>query len=244
MNEQSAYYYPLSYEELLQRFSTSSSGSKHLLILYSMVIGLNARVVAEIGLGQTTGALRAAAKVTGATVHTCDYDKRSFQPLLEKQDEHWKLYLESSTSFIAKLPEPLDFVMHDGAHHYQVVKHDLELLIPKMRKFGIICIHDTQETELYRDMLAAIKDAVTGFSVSITNLPFSCGLAILRVESSRHPPISPSTGFLNDGRPDTLLAEFPTDPRQSTMRVSPVISRLMAAKIRVGYILRQAGLRS
>jgi hypothetical protein len=212
MSEPSAYYYPLTREELFSRFDTSSSGSKHLLILYSLVVGMNAQVIAEIGLGQTTGALRAAAALTGATVHTCDFDKRRYHHLLAQQDAHWKLCLEPSTTFIERLPEPIDLVMHDGAHDYLNVKRDLELLIPKMRRFGMICVHDTQETDLYRDMLAAIKDAVAGFSVSLTNLPFSCGLAMIRVESSRHPPIAPAAGSLGEGRPDTTLAVFPARP--------------------------------
>jgi hypothetical protein len=244
MNHPSDYYYPLSREELFSRFDTSSAGSKHLLILYSLVIGLKAKVIAEIGLGQTTGALRAAAAVTGATVHTCDFDKRRYEHLLAEQDDAWRLYLEPSTAFISKVPEPIDLVLHDGAHDYHNVKRDLELLIPKMRKFGIICVHDTQGTELYREMLTAVKDAVTGRSVSVTNLPFSCGLAIIRVESSRHPPIVPSTGSLPDGRDDTQLAEFPTQPSDENLHVSPLATRMMAAKIRIGHLLRQAGLRS
>jgi len=244
MSEPSAYCHPFTREELFYRFDTSSSGSKHLLILYSLVIGINAQVIAEIGLGQTTGALRAAAALTGATVHTCDFDKRRHNHLLAQQDDHWKLYLEPSTSFIEQLHEPIDLVMHDGAHDYLTVRRDLELLIPKMRKFGIVCIHDTQETDLYGDMLAAIKDAVTGFSVSITNLPFSCGLAIIRVESSHHPPIFPAAGSLSDGRPDTTLAAFPANPSDNSFRVSTVRSRLMTAKIKVGHMLRQAGVRS
>lgn len=179
MSHPSDYHYPLTREE---RFDTSSSGSKHLLILYSLVVGMNAKIIAEIGLGQTTGALRSAAAVTGGTVHTCDFDKRRYQHLLAEQDDSWRLYLEPSTSFISKLPEPIDLALHDGAHDYFNVKRDLESLLPKMRKFGIVCVHDTQGTDLYGEMLTAVKDAVAGRSVSITNLPFSCGLAIIRVD--------------------------------------------------------------
>jgi hypothetical protein len=244
MTEPADYYYPLSREELFARFDTSSSGSKHLLILYSLAVGIQARVIAEIGLGQTTGALRAAAAITGGTVHTCDIDKRRHSRLLAEQDEHWKLYLEPSGSFIERLPGPIDLVMHDGSHDYLTVKRDLQLLIPKVRQFGLICVHDTQETELYKDMLAAIKDAVAGSSVSVTNLPFSCGLAIIRVESSEHPAIVPSAGVLADGRPDTTLAEFPAAPSSANLKVSPARSHLLVAKHKIGHMLRQAGLKA
>jgi len=215
-----------------------------LLILYSLVIGLQAKVVVDLGLGQTTGALRAAAAQTDATVYTCDFDRRRFEHILSEQDDHWKLCLESSSSFLRKVPEPIDFVMHDGAHDDFNMRQDLETILPKMRKFGIICIHDTQQFELYRDMLAAIRDATSSFSVSITNLPFSAGLAVLRVESGPHPPICPSSGTVRDGTFETVLAEFATVPSDQKIRIPAVHSRFIAAKIKLGHILRQAGLRS
>jgi hypothetical protein len=237
-------YRPCSREELFFRFDLPDGTSKHLLILYSLVIGLRAKTIVEFGLGQTTGALRAAALQTGGIVHTCDFDNRRFRHILSEQDEHWKLYLEPSSSFFHKIPEPIDLVMHDGAHDYLNVKRDLEALIPKMRKFGIICVHDTQQCDLYRDTLAAIRDATRKFSVSVTNLPFNSGMAIMRVESSIYPAITPSSGTLPDGRVETELVAFATVPAGEGIRVSAARGRLMAAKIKLGHILRQAGLRS
>lgn len=234
----------LSQEQLFARFQTSGSISKHLLVLYSLVIGVRARVIVELGLGQSTGALRAAAVETQGTVYTCDFDKRRFAYALSEQDAHWKLYLEDSASFILKVPQPFDFVMHDAAHHYSVVKRDLEMILPRMRKFGIICIHDTQQPNHSKDMLGAIRDACKGFSVSITNLPFSAGLAIVRVEDSPHPPIEPSTGTLEDGRSETELLEFPTVPAENGLSVTRTRNLFLAAKIRLGHLLRQAGLKS
>jgi len=237
-------YRPHSREELFFRFDLPDGPSKHLLILYSLVIGLRAKTIVDLGLGQTTGALRAAALQTGGVVHTCDFDKRRFGHILSEQDKHWKLYLEPSSSFFHKIPEPIDLVMHDGAHDYLNVRRDLEALIPKMRKFGIICVHDTQQSDLYRDMLAAIRDATRKFCVSLTNLPFNAGMAIMRVESSFHPAISPSSGTLPGGRVETEPIAFATVPAGEGISVSAVHGRLMAAKIKLGHILRQAGLRS
>lgn len=237
------HYRPLSREQLFTKFHASEGTSKHLLILYSLVIGLRAKVVVELGLGQSTGALRAAGDEIGATLYTCDFDRRRFEPILAEQDERWKLYLEPSSSFLAKVPEPIDLVMHDGAHDYVNVRRDLETILPKMRKFGIICLHDTQQFELASAMLAAISDATAASAVSITNLPFNAGLAIIRVESSPHPPISPASGTVGHGRVETELVEFATVPA-GRIRVSPARAHLMAAKIRLGHLLRQAGWRS
>ena len=234
----------LSEEEMFSRFRLSGGTSKHLLILYSMVIGVGAKTIVELGLGQTTGVLRTAAMETGGTLYTCDFDRRRFEYALAEQDDHWKLYLEDSASFLAKLPEPFDFVMHDAAHHYLAVKRDLEAIIPRMRKFGIICVHDTQQIDLSRDMLAAVRDATRNFSVSVTNLPFNAGLAIIRVEASSHPPIEFSSGLLPDGRNETDPLEFPTVPAGDNIKLRPGRKIFVAAKIRVGHILRQAGLKS
>jgi hypothetical protein len=233
----------LTRDELISKFEYPDGTSKHLLTLYSLVIGLDAKVIVDLGLGQTTGALRAAAQQTGGTVYSCDADRRRFEPLLATQDDHWKLYLEFSSSFLQKVPEPFDFVMHDSAHDYVNVKRDLEMILPRMRQFGIICIHDTQQVDLYEGMLAAMRDATKDFSVSMTNLPFNSGLGIIRVESSPHPPVSPTHGKLPDGRIDTRPAAFATVPSGEQIAISPVRSRIEAMRVRVWHILRQLGLK-
>ena len=77
-----------------------------------------------------------------------------------------------------------------------------------MKNFGMICIHDTQQTDLRFDMLAAIRDATKGYRVSITNLPFNAGLALIRLEEATHAAITPSGGRLPDGRFDTTPTSF------------------------------------
>lgn len=99
--------------------------------------------------------------------------------------------------------------MHDAAHDYYQVKMDLERILPKMKRFGIICVHDTQQPDLNHEMLAAIKEALRGAPISMVNLPYSSGLAIIRVEESVHPSINPSTGTLADGRPETQPVPCP-----------------------------------
>jgi hypothetical protein len=236
-------YQPLTEQELFLRFHNTDSSSKHLLVIYSLVVGVNAKTVLDFGLGQTTGAIRAAAAVTGGVVHTCDFDRRRFASILPEQDDRWRLYLEPSSSFIPKIAGPIDFVMHDGAHDYLNVRQDLAAILPKMRRFGIICVHDSQQPDLSRDMLSAIKDATENHAVSITNLPFGAGLAVVRIEESDHPAISPSTGVLPDGRPETELRAFPTVPT-SEISTSHSVARMKAAKNKLGHILRQAGLKS
>jgi hypothetical protein len=173
------------------------------------VVGTDAKVILDLGLGRTTGAIRAAAIRTGGTVNTCDFDSRRFQGLLSEQTASWRLFLEPSKSFLDRFEGPIDFVMHDAAHDYEHVRADLMAILPKMRRFGSVCVHDTQQPDLHGDMLGAIHDAVQHHSVSIVNLPFGSGLAIIRIEESAFPSIEPRSGSLSDGRSDTTLVAFP-----------------------------------
>ncbi|MBD1903542.1 class I SAM-dependent methyltransferase [Trichocoleus sp. DQ-A3] len=200
---------PFSDAELLNAFHTSDvATSKHLLTIYSLAIGLNAKIIIDLGIGSTTRALRAAALKTGGVVISCDCDAKRFSSLLKLQDKHWQLYLGASETLLSSLEPPFDLVVHDAAHDYFQVKLDLELILPKMKTFGMICVHDTQQPDLNRNMLAAIRDATKEHKISITHLPFNAGLSIIRVEAGNHPAITPKGGFLPDGRFDTQLIPF------------------------------------
>ena len=238
---------PLSPERFWQVFQLPDGTSKHLLILYSLAVGTNAKVILEFGLGRTTGALRAAARCTGGVVSTCDFDKRRFAGLLELQDAQWQLFLEPSQRFMKRFPGPIDFVMHDGAHDFDNVLADLDSIIPKMRKFGLVCVHDTQEPDLYRDMLGALTEISRRYAVSMVNLPFASGMAIIRVEEGLEPAVTPLAGLLPDGRSDTELVSCALKPAASAsndgFERGSIRSWLVARKIQVGHGLRQLGMR-
>ena len=199
---------PFTPAELWESAHATQGFSKHLLAVYAMAVGLDAQRIVEFGLGNTTRALRLAAGFTGGTLHSCDCDRERFTDLLSRQDETWKLDLSGSDAFLRSIDGPLDLVVHDSAHDYFQVKQDLELILPKMRSFGLVCLHDTQQPELRDDMLSALRDGTHGWDVSLTNLPYSAGLAIIRVEQGNH-PARPTKGTMPDGRsPDTVPARL------------------------------------
>jgi predicted O-methyltransferase YrrM len=181
---------PFTEQELFKEFHGTSASAKHLLTIYSLIIGTNARIILDMGLGNSTRAALAAAASTGGTVYSCDYDQERFAQYENEQVPNWRFYCRKSSEFIELVPTPFDFVFHDASHEYDIVRTDIEAIVPKMRRFGLICVHDTQHPR-YR-LLEAVNDAVQSLDVSHVALPFGCGLSVLRVNSSPHPPIDPA----------------------------------------------------
>lgn len=181
---------PYTPEEMFAAFSQKNGSiNKHLLIIYSFAVGVNAQRTLDLGIGDTTRALRAAMDVTGGKLFSCDIDRKRFAPLLNQVSPAWELYLEPSDSFLKKMVPPFDFILHDAAHDYWQVRQDLELMIPMMRQFGMICIHDTQHSDIGDQMPKAIRDGCRDHQVSWVHLPFSYGMTVLRVEESTHPAV-------------------------------------------------------
>ena len=179
---------PFSDSGLLRNFAGNGSSSKHLLTIYSMVVGLNAKTIIDLGVGATTRALRGAAELTGGTVYSVDRSEEHYGEMLAKQTPTWKMFIGMSDDFFASLPADLtfDFVMHDAAHDYARVKRDLEAILPRMKTFGLICIHDTQHSVLGEGMYRAVREATEGKPVTTTTLPYCSGMTIIRTEESAH----------------------------------------------------------
>lgn len=200
---------PYSLNDLFRSFHDTYSTSKHLLLLYSMVAGLQSKAVIDIGVGSTTCALRAAAEKIGAVVYSCDADKPRTGHLVDHQSESWKFFSGLSDDFFKWLPTDLifDFCMHDGAHHYEQVHKDLLNIIPRMKQFGLICLHDTQQVTLGPDEAKAVQHAARIHPLTWMTMPFGCGLTIIRVESDRNRPIDPA-GRIEHGVHDTKPFSF------------------------------------
>lgn len=207
---------PFTTDELFSTFHQEESSSKHLLVIYSLAIGLKAKNILDIGMGLTTRTLRSAVQITGGTVHTIDWNKKRFADLTQQQTPQWRLYLEECDQVIQKIQEPFDFVMHDGAHDYFQVKKDLLDILPRVKKYGIICVHDTQHYSFGRDMILAIQDAVQEYSVSLTVLPYGAGLTIIRMEESIHETVK-LQGKMIEGSLDSHPFSVPMVPGEDPL---------------------------
>lgn len=197
--------------ELMSSFQEKGSFSKHLLTLYSLAIGCSARLMAEIGIGASTRALLAAGAETGGRLYSLSSNIERHTPLLSLYPvtKRWRLSLTTPQRFIAALPEPLDLVLHRGGTREADTLADLLGFLPKMRRFGLILVHDTQHPRFGPGLMRAIEEASKRHRFSATTLPFAGGLTVLRVEESEHPAITPA-GRIKGGRVVTEL--FSTGP--------------------------------
>ena len=191
---------PFSEPELLEFFHREhGSNNKHLLTLYSLIVGLGANRVLELGVGSSTRAIRAALQHTGGELYSCDINHSKWGHISQSnEDENFHFYLSDSKSFIRSMKGPFDFVFHDAAHDRWQVQWDLEHNWPMVRKFGIICLHDTQHNILGDLMQEGLKNAFDNCLVSWTHIPYQFGMTIIRIEKDQ--PFKPiSVQWTKDG---------------------------------------------
>lgn len=241
---------PYTQDELFQAFlAESGSINKHLLTIFSLVVGLNTQRAVDIGAGSTTRSIRAGLEITGGELDTCDIDHEKYGHL-PMGSGRYRFHATDSRSFIRSLQGPLDFVLHDGAHDRRQVGWDLAHLWPLVRQYGILCVHDTQNSELGVDMRMALRDAFRDCPVSWTHLPYCYGLTIIRIEREQQwePLTSPflnqrhaAAGLLNEnvscGLIDPDAVPAPIRAGQSHASVSRMRTELGWAKQRLGRLV-------
>ena len=194
---------PLSQAELdigkpytiAEMHNVEGSIAGHLPIIFALARGCGGGMMADIGIGSTTRTLLMVAHELNARLYSCDFDRRRYAPLtqLYPPTKRWRLSLTNSAAFIDQLPSRMNFVSHDGAHDEETVRDDLLRLVPKMRRFGVITLHDTQHPTLGQGMMRAVSDVIGRGKLSAVTLPFYNGLTIIRVEESDNPPIQPAS---------------------------------------------------
>jgi len=78
--------------------------------------------------------------------------------------------------------EVFDFVLHDGSHDAATVKKDIQNILPRMMRNGIILVHDTEHPTKDYGLPKAVKVALRFRKHSRVTLPYGYGLTIIRVE--------------------------------------------------------------
>ena len=123
----------------------TNDSDKHLMLLYSLVIGSGAKTIIELGVrgGDTTLPLVLGAKETGGIVYSVDNKKISFS-LPEELQEYNKFYLQDAISFLESWDSnnDIDLILIDDWHSHEHVKRELEILDTLVSPKTVILLHD------------------------------------------------------------------------------------------------------
>lgn len=118
---------------------------KHLMLLYSMVIGSNAKNIIELGVrgGDTTLPLVLGAKKTNGMVYSVDIEPTQLK-LNEDLQKYNKFFLQDAIVFLDSWENDknIDIVYVDDWHAYEHVKKELEILDRLVSPKTIILLHD------------------------------------------------------------------------------------------------------
>jgi len=175
-------------ELMMKWFHDRYSTSKHLLTLYSIVKGLNAKRVVEVGFGRSTYVIANAVAENGGKMYCCDrYD---YTPLLTDREKKVITFVQGDAKKLLKtVSGGFDFVFLDYLSSrersadscYKAMCRFLELT----KQNGVMAIHDTFE-EKY-NAKDAMKNMRKNKTVECMTLPYNYGLGLIRkLSKSEH----------------------------------------------------------
>jgi predicted O-methyltransferase YrrM len=128
-----------------QTLKGNGDSDKHLMFLYSVVIGSNAKNIIELGVrdGTTTIPLVLGAKETNGMVYSVDIEP-TYLKLDEDLQKHNKFFLQDAVVFLDSWDhnQNIDVVYIDDWHAYEQVKKELEILDRLVSPNTIILLHD------------------------------------------------------------------------------------------------------
>lgn len=163
--------------------------TRHYLTLYSITIGMEAKNVLELGAGFSSRVFITALRQTGGKLTTCDnrsLEKKGLTDVMEQNKERWEYHEMNSRDFLPSLKDQtFELTLHDGAHDFKNIILDLWKIAPRMKKNGIILIHDTYHPHLKKRFLGlAVRIGMLFTRYEIMTLPYGCGLSLIRIKSN------------------------------------------------------------
>lgn len=183
----------MSLQKVVEAHHAGNTGAAlHYLTLYSLVYGLEAKKVFEFGSGYSSLALLEGLQESDGVLTSCDIRERDIAcPFSEhKNNPNWNFIQKPSILAIEDVKNngPYDLVFHDGDHQADVVAQDIQAIIPHMKRFGLLVLHDTHHSELGPAMIDGLSKGLGSDQnkYSIVTLPYGYGLTIVRFESDEY----------------------------------------------------------
>lgn len=182
---------------LLEKNPERAGFRQHYLTLYSIIYGMEPDVVLEEGSGYSTWvilcALEALNKGTLTSIdknlrlHTLDRYSPNLPSLLPRLT-----YIQANfkDTHIVDLTSKgvYDVFLQDGSHDETDVAEDVRRIMPRMRKNGLILVHDTMGILAGKNVCKHLNNKY----FEAATLPYGYGLTIIRVlKDYGHGSISP-----------------------------------------------------
>jgi len=165
---------------IMKWFNDSYSTSKHLLTLYSIVRGLGAKKILEVGFGRSTPVLARAAHENEGKMVSCDWD--DFSGILTKKEKEVVEFVFGEVEQIWERDEGYDFAFLDyfskPGKKIPYLMGEIENCIKKIKTNGIITVHDVF-MDNFRIGRAVEEVCKKRNDVEYSFLPYNYGLGIL-----------------------------------------------------------------
>lgn len=183
----------------------------HYRFLQAAVFGLAARRTFEFGAGGSTRVFAEALPPDGVHVSVSgeSRDAVSAASGVAAGWPGWVHHHGLSEAHRDLVTDDLDLVLHDGSHAADVVAADVEWVWPRVKRFGLLLVHDTQHSYVgagVREGLRRGLDAA-GARFTATTLPWGFGLTVVRRESGGPASVAPAVAKSSSPH-STELSEF------------------------------------
>jgi predicted O-methyltransferase YrrM len=175
-------------ETLFRWFHDRYSSSKHLLTLYSIARGMDAKTIVEIGFGRSSFALAKAAHLNSGRFISCDM--RDFSYLLSEEEKSVTEFIHGKSDLVWDRVKSIgiDFAFLDffstETWKSDFVQREITNCFSLLKENGIICIHDTMvDKYALKEVFNGLKTKRFGFhdnDLEVLSLPYNYGLGIIR----------------------------------------------------------------
>jgi predicted O-methyltransferase YrrM len=161
------------FQELFRRSQTGSDISAHLPRLFELASTPHVKVI-ELGVrrGDSTVAFLAAAEEQAGEVWSVDISEPRV-PAEWRELPFWYVTVGDDLEVSDRLPDQVDIVFIDTSHTYEQTWNELRMYLRKVKKGGVIVLHDT---ELERPEASPASDPA--FPVAQAVREFSEGLGL------------------------------------------------------------------
>lgn len=191
---------PVSFDHVLpwRAFDEFRTGlALHYPFLFSAVVGIEAQRTFEFGAGISTRVFLDAHTYkryghhVSVSTEQCEDIVRNHLDGVDRSNWTHHTGLSTELPYLAE-SDMFDVVLHDGSHSTDVVVHDLCSVIPHIRQYGLLLIHDTLHSYNGESMRQAVSSVLPHFAHARVTLPYGFGLTIVQILGNIHlPPVSP-----------------------------------------------------